>query len=85
MFSILLERVGLSVDDLLDDLGLPDEEEAGLWLSVESWQTAEKDESWGERATRNSAILINTVQTILRRNGVDPDSPFKNNGADVPT
>lgn len=38
MFAILIERVGLYVDDLIDDLGLGDEEEAGRLLSVESWR-----------------------------------------------
>ncbi len=72
MFAILFRRVGLHVDDLLDDLGLGDEEEAGFLLSVETWQTA--GDTNAERANANSAALINTVGTILQRYDVAPAS-----------
>ncbi len=83
MFAILFGRVGLYVDDVLDDLGLGDEEKAGFLLSVETWQTAGDTDA--ERANANSAELINTVMTILQRYGVDPVSAFKNNGLPIPT
>jgi hypothetical protein len=86
MFAILLGRVGLSVDELLDDLalGLGSEQNAGRLLSVETWQKIFfTDETMSERRTTNSALLMTVVGTILDRYGIDRNEPFRQRDGEI--